>query len=140
MESQNERETPFKHTPVEARKLWADALLSGEFQQGQVRLCRVSNGRPFHCCLGVACRVFSHHESPIETEEFEDSIKFDGRACDLPQAVERWLGLRPYDATDAAFQEGIPKSLMQRRYIQMNDIENKSFAEIADVILSTVNP
>ena len=39
-------------------KLWCEALRSGEFKQGQRRLCQDNK----YCCLGVACHLAEKHE------------------------------------------------------------------------------
>lgn len=44
-------------TPAEARRLWVEALRSGEYEQGRTWLRE--NDR--YCCLGVACELYRKH-------------------------------------------------------------------------------
>lgn len=47
-----------KMTP-EQKKIWVDALRSGEFEQGQHQLCCIDDDdRKYYCCLGVANEIF----------------------------------------------------------------------------------
>jgi hypothetical protein len=42
----------------EAKKLWVEALRSGEYEQGQGMLCKMlADGTEEYCCLGVLCEV-----------------------------------------------------------------------------------
>lgn len=39
------------------KRKWVEALRSGEYDQGQWRLCRVTSGGAKYCCLGVVYEV-----------------------------------------------------------------------------------
>lgn len=82
--------TNFKHTPEEARELVAQALESGDFEQGV--------GRLYNCdgtCdpLGVSIRVFmDHEEHNIKIEPTHGGNKFNEEAFYLLPEVKEWLG------------------------------------------------
>lgn len=124
----------FKHTPEQARKLWVEALLSGEFKQCTEALCEIEDDKPVgFCCLGVACEIFSARESPLSTEVRRHGLKFvrhyDNEDMILPQAVRNWLGL----ATCGAVYGGQGSNSGQ--LAEDND-NGKSFPEIAAIIES----
>lgn len=97
-------------TRQEVRKLWTDALTSGEFKQGTGSL----RPRPDeYCCLGVLC-VLAEREGVIEAWNPLDSHP--------PFAVVDWVGLE--DAS-GSFGSGC--------LVDLND-RPTSFATIADVI------
>lgn len=87
----------------EVKKVWINALLSGEYRQGQNRL-RIGDR---FCCLGVLCDL------SMAKEWCGGSYGTDYTTA--PQVVRDWADL------DAQAQE---------RLIWMND-HGKSFAEIA---------
>jgi|SRR5207247_10631804 len=84
--------------------LWADALDSGEFEQGQSALEIIKkDGTKENCCMGVACRVAMRNGLELHTEtKFDDSVEMTwfsagstynaGSSTYLPQAVMDWYG------------------------------------------------
>lgn len=103
--------TQFNLSPEEARSLVADALESGDYEQGKGWLER--DGKL--CCLGVACRIFQEKEGGLnigpEGGEWVDpgwpdvdpawpdgehhgAIAFNGETSHLPYQVRDWLGFR----------------------------------------------
>lgn len=74
-------------TPKEARELWAQALESGEYQQGDGQLTRVVDCEELDCCLGVACKLAIEHGVIAE---------YDGDDGELSayRPVQEWLGLQ----------------------------------------------
>jgi hypothetical protein len=117
----------FKHSVTEARKLWTEALRSGEFQQGVGVLCRTCGDHAEHCCLGVGCRLFDRLEQSIPIVTWGRITLFDGESSMPPGVVLSWLGL--LDTAEPAEPIINPHGLAQ-----MNDAEGKTFAEIADYI------
>lgn len=111
----------------EFKKVWVEALRSGEFKQGQLAL-RERDGRKYeYCCIGVACMVWQREKlGAFIVEEYgngEIGVGYpDGGELDpieLPSGVLDEVGLSPAD---------------QSTLIGMNDTELNSFAEIADYI------
>ncbi|HWG97181.1 MAG TPA: hypothetical protein VN647_08875 [Nitrospira sp.] len=91
-------------------KAWVRALRSGKYQQGKGRLRKGDS----YCCLGVACEL-AKRKRVIK--------RFVGNRSNLPQKVKKWLGLR---SEEGAYDFG---------YLTTdNDIWDKTFAQIADII------
>lgn len=82
-------------TPVE---LWVEALLSGEYKQGQNYLRQNDN----FCCLGVACDIYQKDgPGDLEVHEIEGTgiYNYNSFHSVLPSRVLDWLGLMRSDAT-----------------------------------------
>ena len=112
----------------EIKKLWTDALTSGEFKQGINGLLREEDR---HCCLGVLCelhrRAFPGGEqwvlfgySNVQCAGYGGEISF------LPDNVAQWAELPGMDTEVGV--EGSSASLSD-----LNDA-GSSFAEIAKII------
>lgn len=74
-------------------RLWADALDSGEFEQGRFVLhSTVANT---YCCLGVACRVAIQNGLMISESRTPETglVMFDGHSGMLPESVRDWYGI-----------------------------------------------
>ncbi|TGV26361.1 hypothetical protein [Mesorhizobium sp. M4B.F.Ca.ET.143.01.1.1] len=94
----------------EHRKLWVQALRSGDYEQGQDYLAN----KGLYCCLGVAC---------VLTGMDDDELSLCGTLNEFPHAMS-YFGLATctgeYGDTSLA---------------KMND-GGKTFSEIADIIES----
>lgn len=99
---------------------WIDALRGGDYQQGRERLKRVdSEGRSFHCCLGVLREVARMPWGERACDgSFRNPSDGDGRVGTLST-----LELKEFDLTPQ----------QHRDLYGMND-GGKSFTEIADYI------
>jgi hypothetical protein len=98
----------------EARKLWIEALRSGEYKQTQGVLCNLETGG--FCCLGVACEVYQKSVLPkdrmIVKEKLVNLCQPDvpsklvlcrsygndkeldtSNTGSLPEKVKEWLGI-----------------------------------------------
>jgi hypothetical protein len=117
---------------------WVEALESGEYQQGHERLCHVSGGGCFHCCLGVALELLPESiRGPIVDVDPEDDDGLDGRVRRygeethvLPAAAK--VAYRMRDES-GLFDEGgdAPEdATMHGSLAEMNDF-GWSFREIA---------
>lgn len=96
--------------PEDFKKKWIEALRSGKYTQGKFFLQSTNNT---YCCLGVACRVAGIKRDLRDFTTIKNIPMFDNvpkilHADDSPDIV---TGLA-----------------------SMNDLENKSFLEIADYI------
>lgn len=78
------------------RKLWADALRSGEFLQGKGQL---TDGSRF-CCLGVGCVVAKRNGVPVNKAWRERKT-----LVEYLKPVRDWLGLADQDGTYTASGE-----------------------------------
>jgi hypothetical protein len=118
-----------KQPLTEPQKQWLAALRSGKYKQGKNRLHKIDNT---FCCLGVACDIFReqlHLECKEEIgSDYEDVyLHENGCASALPEKVQLLLNLRD--------DLGYPKDMkLHKSLIALNDIEEKSFSEIADII------
>lgn len=112
-------------TTQEARKLWTDALRSGEYEQGKCVLRTTDNK---YCCLGVACEVYQQHVGDLNVTEglIFPAYYYDNVMKQLPETVATWLGITKIGLFK---KDGVLTSLTE-----LNDIEGFSFAQIADTI------
>ena len=115
----------FNKTPEEARKLWVEALRSGQYKQAHHRFA----SREGYCCLGVACEVFMQHESGLSKPASDTgSIGYrqinGGReyGISLPSLVQNWLGVRTKDGDYCGTS-----------LIEVND-DRADFLKIAEII------
>jgi hypothetical protein len=102
----------------EHKKMWCDALRSGDYKQGKHRLCTQAvtlDSHPTYCCLGVLVEVYADDgdKSRMNMEDQEsDSMPFDG-----------WL------------EEHFKISSEQAdAFARMNDTQERDFNYIADYI------
>jgi hypothetical protein len=117
-------------------KAWAEALRSGEYQQGRHALtvvdttgCRDERD----CCLGVACKLAVNAGVIEPAEEVGGQLVYNdsGRAESgiLPEPVRAWLGLMTRDSTFVG-ESGLDDQLSS-----LND-GGASFERIATIIES----
>lgn len=122
MKSKLDTTTPLKLKP-EVKTEWLNALRSGEYEQGTGSLCK--DGK--YCCLGVLCELASKQGVCKKLEGIFSHILYDGNDLHLPASVKEWCGFGSNPQGCNAYVNG--------RYLTtMNDIEKKSFTEIADLI------
>jgi hypothetical protein len=112
---------------LQNRKLVAEALRSGKFNQGRHALCQLDNSGNHYCCLGVACEVFIENGGTLERHRSsEDSVLMgygdDDETATCPKVVQEWLGI------NATGERNEGPSL-----IGLNDGEEWNFLKIADV-------
>ena len=103
----------------EVKKLWLEALRSGEYKQGQGQLHNPSEN--VFCCLGVLCDIVDKNNiyKPERTIRSYDIELFDSSFGNLNIPMQNITGV---DAQTAG------------KLINMNDLQDKSFTEIADYI------
>jgi hypothetical protein len=121
---------------------WIQALLSGDYEQGQHSL-RDSEGK--FCCLGVLCDLYSQEDDKEARWEksdgqFNGKYRFKvveedyGHSGVLPLAVSEWAGLT---SDNVDYDSGSPMVVMGDGYMKslasMND-SGDSFGDIADHI------
>lgn len=120
----------------EIKQLWVEALRSGEYIQGKKFLNVIGHGENNFCCLGVLCDIYQKQEDTVKLVTgvsnlygVEKVVYFEtspNRTIDsvLPEAVWEWAGLKDCSPIDSE----------QRFLWEYNDILDKSFTEIADII------
>lgn len=120
----------------EIKKIWVEALNSGEYKQGQKMLCQENeDGTASFCCLGVLCDLAEKQK--IVTHRTVEGIDYKRRSYGnerldreffLPYDVVMWAGLQENDP-----RVQLPESGNWDTLSAMND-EGKSFSEIAKAI------
>ena len=113
---------------VEIKKMWLDALRSGEYKQGQLAL-RTDDK---FCCLGVLCDL--HHknsDAELNWEYCGDNSRrmycpktYAGDDAFLPKIVMDWAGLAYYECSE---------SIILSKLANCND-SGSDFLEIANII------
>lgn len=75
------------------KKLWVDALRSGEYEQGKNVLRNIEKNT--FCCLGVLCDIAIKQGLPIKTDTINDYsgdrvLKYNSNYENLPESVMDW--------------------------------------------------
>lgn len=131
---------------LEARKLWIDALRSGEYTQTKSVLHDLTDGG--YCCLGVACDVYQKHVGGLTIEDKETvtgngwfipianrNIRhYDGEGAYLPQKVAEWLNISRTGVYTMPAPENATPNRMTNDLAYCNDMLNYNFEKIAEVI------
>lgn len=120
----------------ELKKRWIDALRSGEYKQGTMRLSTrdPKTQEVTHCCLGVLCDL-NKIEGRWDAGDHPESGLLETKTYDFERDVSE--GMIPsgvYPELDQLSTRPGPTIVAVRMHLaEMND-EGKSFAEIADWI------
>lgn len=111
-------------------KLWVDALRSGKYKQGRLVLKSENNE---YCCLGVLCDVYAKTQKKKGFQLGDGNISFikdihsdEKCTAGLPNQVRKWSGIKD---TLGRFQ-----NIQQQSLYMLNDSEQYTFEQIADVI------
>lgn len=116
----------------EIKKIWTDALLSGEYTQGKHRLH--SREAETYCCLGVLCDLAVKHGVTEMREVYGDfqygtgSNEYDWSDKVLPGSVTEWAGLEDDNPDVINPQDGTGSCLAE-----LNDV-GFTFEQIAKII------
>lgn len=106
------------------QRKWIDALRSGLYEQGRLRL----KGSGGYCCLGVACDVLTKEGLLVECPlGFKDPKTNLQHIASLPETAQFELSLYSKSGDTKDFQT--EKSLSN-----LNDNKTHSFADIADLL------
>lgn len=127
---------------VEALLEWVRALESDDYEQATNGLAfrNSKTKRTSHCCLGVACDVFAGRLGlpRISLLRIGDRSSLGWRDGELnyfdtlPKSIVEFLGI---GSSDPSLAE--PGSLKRRSASRWNDLEEKTFTEIAAMIRHT---
>lgn len=105
---------------TEIKKLWVDALRSGEYKQGKGRL----KDEDKFCCLGVLCDL---HAKTVECRTW-DNNEYNGKEYLPPSEVLEWAQLDDrLPILKSTTLNGVSLSTM-------NDIRGYDFNQIAAII------
>jgi len=115
---------------AEIRDAWADALESGEYEQGIGSLTSVVNGKEQHCCLGVLCQLAVKAGVIPEPEGSPTGARLlygkEGENSFLPLEVQEWAGAE--ERTWFNYNDEL------RGADWLNDIAELRFPEIAALV------
>jgi hypothetical protein len=77
------------------KKMWIDALLSGEYEQGKGAL-KTSQG---YCCYGVLCEVAIKDglDLVVSGDKKYDTVRYGDSTTTIPTQVAKWAGLDKYN-------------------------------------------
>ena len=117
----------------EIKKIWVEALRSGDYKQGNEAL-RPSNDT--FCCLGVLCNLHAQAHPELAATETNKHYYLDNDTF-LPPMVMEWAGLNDTSGgrvtfkgeTDwiTAFNDGTVDSHQTLNFKQLATIINKQF-------------
>lgn len=112
----------------EAMQLWANALRSGEYAQGNGVLARADHdGVVRYCCLGVLCEVAISAGLDIQVKNTGGTRFFDDAELMPPESVNDWAGF----ATDSDYQVPIPDGFDPEEGSVFENFEGQSAVELA---------
>ena len=116
----------------EVKKLWLDALRSGELKQGRGQLKMIVGGEAEYCCLGVLCEVYVR-TNKVNWEQSGYCCSLYGATGLLPYEVCEWSGL---DESNPIIDNPIKDrpSILTENLTGLNDEFKLSFKEIANLI------
>lgn len=120
----------------EIKKLWVDALRSGEFEQGTGALRRVLPGNTDkYCCLGVLSEL-AYRAGVVgvgRTLESRGVTQYGNATAYLPPEVCEWAGISMEEDgdVDLRYEDGYEPAT------HLNDSVRLTFAQIADCIEAT---
>ena len=104
---------------------WIEALRSGRYLQGRDYLCSTDGaGDLRYCCLGVLQDI----EPGITVQENDFAVGTDDAGTQVldEETLGRYLGVNLYSH---------PTVFYQSNYAKLNDQDEYTFAEIADVLV-----
>lgn len=118
----------------DVKELWISALRSGNYKQGKGALNRRGN----FCCLGVLCEAILDNKEVVNLEEdFYKVIEVKGVSLD--KAHYHYGGFSSISLLYAPILNELRiDSEAMHTLINMNDVYDKSFSEIADWIEATL--
>jgi hypothetical protein len=122
--------------------MWADALDSGKFRQGNGALREKAphQGHSKYCCLGVACAVYQAVTGKGMWETGRNVanrfiIGKDSGSTLLPRAVAKWFGFGIYDFGSNPRLQDIGGYTISS--VAANDDMGLSFRQIARIVRHT---
>ena len=120
------KNSPLTKQQIKRIEKWVDDLRSGNSKQTKEVLRRIKEGKVVgYCCLGRVCEIYKKSTRKGEWGGGAFSLKEEkfGSIGSLRDPVMEWLGIG---------------ERFQGKCIDMNDLENKSFKQIAKAIEKAV--
>lgn len=119
----------------EVKEKWLNALRSGEYQQCKGALKRGENN---FCCLGVLSDIYQKENPDLKWESHPNHPDVLTLSCQKNEISEGPFQLCEQVMKFAEIDESLTKNIFIKEFnstlVQLNDINGKSFAEIADII------
>jgi hypothetical protein len=115
----------------EAKRLWVEALRSGDYQQGTGLLHYEDEDGDQYCCLGVLCEVAI--SAGVEVERVRRSngtYGYDANTLVPPPRVTEWA----YGEAEPLGAWAVIVEEHRRLFDQLNDDLGYTFRAIADLI------
>lgn len=132
-------------------KIWAKALRSGKYKQGENYLKKFnSKGQPRHCCLGVLCELYNdtmkkNHKRTLSIEERNNEptldhgyVRFGDKDGSLPTVVRKWAGLKNEMGTFSYTEKDAYGTFKSTDCLADLNDTGKKFSTIADIIEKNV--
>jgi hypothetical protein len=108
------------------KKLWLEALRSGQYKKGTSRLrTNFDDGSAEFCCLGVLCNLHAQAHPELAAKETNPRL-YMGQNAYAPSMVTRWAGL-PLSLPDLTIMD------TQNYIAYLNDSTN-TFGPVIDWI------
>ena len=109
----------------EMKKIWLEALDSGEYKQGKGSLCVETKSGPRFCCLGVAADVLGEGEwvfgKRYNKWGYRDSSRGNTAKGMLPNSLARRMNLHPDTQQELAdMNDGGKRFSTIRKFIDEN--------------------
>lgn len=117
----------------DVKKLWLEALRSGEYEQGVGRLMKFDpDGNTNYCCLGVLCDIAVQNNvtSAPDYSDEDGCMVFDREMDFLPPSIADWAGIDQDPEVDNPFEEFDSRT----KIAQLNDSYGWSFSDLANII------
>jgi hypothetical protein len=121
----------------EAKRLWVEALRSGEYAQGRNYLAEMWAGNWRYCCLGVLCEVATEQGVPVTvvTRPGSQLKTYSENSTIPPTSVAQWAWAEetryPALRIPHVDEDGV---MAFRDFTELNDDMGLSFEQIADLI------
>lgn len=115
---------------AEHRRLWVEAIRSGDYKQGKNVLRDLT--QDLYCCLGVACDIseLGLWQQVNNLQYYNIMNENAGMWSYLPEKVRHWLGLK----TNAGDLNDVGKRMLSANTLAYANDMNVDFGKIADTI------
>lgn len=112
----------------DVKKLWIEALRSGQYRQARNTLRFMGHDGPSYCCLGVLCELYRQQ---VGAGQWDDSNSYLGETSYLPPDVAEWAGL---ECTQGEYGDPDDSKSLTEDNDGSKTVPAKDFKAIADII------
>lgn len=109
------------------KKLWQEALRSGEYKQTKHQLRKQKGKQASFCCLGVLCNLHAQAHPKIAAENTNPE-RYMGCSGVLPSEVRKWAGVDTSEGGEVLYKD------RYRSLVSLNDsgVKFKTVAKLLD--------